>query len=34
LKVILWNIEKETPETVGVTPFGFHGKNNQYINLI
>jgi hypothetical protein len=31
---VQFSIEKETPETVGVTPFGFHGKNNRYINLI
>ena len=26
--------ENETPETVGITPFGFHGKNSKYYNLI
>jgi hypothetical protein len=26
--------EIQIPETVGITPFGFHGKNNPYNNLI
>lgn len=26
--------EVPTPETIGLTPFGFHGKNNYYYNLI
>jgi hypothetical protein len=29
-----FSIEKETPETVGVTSFGFHGKSNPNNNLI
>ncbi len=26
--------EVQTPETMNITPFGFHGKNNKYYNLI
>jgi hypothetical protein len=29
-----FSIEKETPETIGVTSFGFHGKSNPNNNLI
>jgi len=29
-----FSIEYETPETIGKTPFGFHGKTNNYYNLI
>jgi hypothetical protein len=29
-----FSIEKETPETVGITSFGFHGKSNPNNNLI
>jgi len=25
--------EKETKETEGIIPFGFHGKSSKYINL-
>lgn len=26
--------EKQTPETIGITPFGFHGKNNKHYLLL
>ena len=26
--------ERQTAETIGITPFGFHGKDNKNINLI
>lgn len=29
-----FSIEKDTPETIGVTSFGFHGKSNPNNNLI
>jgi hypothetical protein len=29
-----FSIEYETPETIGVKPFGFHGKHNKYYNYI
>jgi hypothetical protein len=30
----LFSHEIQTPETIGITPFGFHGKNNPYNSLI
>jgi hypothetical protein len=29
-----FSIEMDTPETIGIEPFGFHGKDNKYYNLI
>ena len=29
-----FSIESETPETIGIVPFGFHGKDKRYNNLI
>jgi hypothetical protein len=29
-----FSIEYETPETIGIKPFGFHGKNNKFYNYI
>ncbi len=29
-----FSIEHETPETINIIPFGFHGKHNKYYNYI
>jgi hypothetical protein len=29
-----FSIEHQTSETIGIIPFGFHGKHNNYYNLI